>query len=227
MKRIDITLNERLDRHGNPLVSIEPEGEEKVFVSLEDYFSVFKESIVDTRTCYRKIGLFPPGTLSVHETNDERTFNILLHVPAKKRMIFFYDSRTNQLTSQNVALPNLVFFIRVVNGVAGGSLFATDTAHIKADTKLYLYPLGNVFGDGKVCMGSIVVENVACFTDAMRFVEAFFASETNNDLYTQSRTTLHMSSQQSLLNFLSEQETFSNSWLVETSMTISDLEREM
>ena len=78
--------------------------------------------------------------------------------------------------------PAQVFYLEVKGGaVKNKKVYAVKDEIICPDTELFYYPFGNVYDDGRICMGNILTE-LPTINDSVKFIEAFINGRTNSDL---------------------------------------------
>jgi len=134
----------------------------------------------------------------------------------KKRynLIFEHEQKTHNF---NVQIPNMIF------------LFKDDDLYVYAvktdkrpteSTKLYHAPFPNISMDGKVCLGTITVNDHYRITDIIEEYEnVFFNSEFNHEIESDKRCKNNIFESWKSAHMLS----FNNNLLVPTKLTIKEL----
>ena len=137
----------------------------------------------------------------------ENSFKVLIVIPAGRRMLNYYGD------NMEVPFPELLFSSTVVNGNQVDSrMFVINSNKLSAETKLYHYPFGNVYGDGHICWGNNVINGIKKMSDVDRIVVNFFGSETNDDLFVPSHG---IRTQRELLKKIEEEVVFPEKYLCE------------
>lgn len=122
-------------------------------------------------------GMIPSNVVHV----DTVTQSLIWKVKSHKRKLLF---KNKSFKTDEYILPHLVFLLKE-NIV---SVFAIKTYSVQENTKLFNAPFLNVWSDGKVCMGSAVVDKqqVSSYDELMVLVENLFFNSyfthTNHDI---------------------------------------------
>lgn len=163
----------------------------------------------DSKSDMIPIGALPKGYYDGLITADDKTsFVMTICVASNKRHINYY----NELFY--IPFPSLMFKFQVKKGhVIVSEVFSLDTDLPSETSKLYHYPFGNVYEDGKICWGSNVLKPVLYKKDLDDLIALFFCSGTNDDLF-RSNT---FSTQRAFLTHLKEKEKFPKKLLAESS----------
>ena len=69
------------------------------------------------------------------------------------------------------------------NRITKSLLYAVVDKNLTDESKLYHYPYGNVYRDGRICWGSNSLPQISSLADFERVINLFFGAKTNNDLY--------------------------------------------
>jgi PRTRC genetic system protein B len=96
------------------------------------------------------------------------------HTPRKEQTLFLSKS------SVKVTLPPLLYVYRPAMGHGNASLAIFALAANKrptAETKLYHAPLMNIYGDGKLCLGSMIIPQKITDTTTKTVENEFFGSK--------------------------------------------------
>jgi hypothetical protein len=130
-------------------------------------------------------GLLPVGTIRYFKYNG----NIRLYcvIPAHKRRIK-YNSNGNKREYEAVPLPPSLFVFKIHEN--GGSfqlqdtyIYALTSTIVKPNSRVYKFPMTNIFPDGRICMGyHEFPTNWNSLVGVTGFCEQFFSSEFNDDL---------------------------------------------
>lgn len=168
-------------------------------LDLSDFLMMLNESHEGAK--YIPIGRVPYGyvTGAIAKGN---TFWCTLALPAQKRNIIYYGEM------HTIAFPAMLFHFKVQGGKLNESkCFALKEDTLTEKTKLYAYPFGNVYEDGKICWGTCSIPKCEKMADVERYLELFFSAGTNDDLYRGIVAKEYMN-QRALLEFLKGEEQF-------------------
>lgn len=160
------------------IYSLEGDGpvQNKKFLSIEDVKSLFEGSVL------HETGLLPKNCI-YHGVDGSKYF-VIIEVPASKRPTLLRDRQNNQILSQDVPIPNLVFGFYVEGEMLRTSYcFSTQMGVTGLDTPLYHFPLGNVFDDGRICWGNADVSLLRTMFEISQLPHIFFEAPFNGDLY--------------------------------------------
>ena len=151
-----------------------------------------------------RIGRLPQGYYDGALSPAENTFKMAVSIPAAVRPLQYFD------TVYVVPFPALMFIFCVATGrINVSEVVALDTDVPQEDSIVYHYPFGNVYNDGKICWGNIALPGISNPLELPKAISAFFASETNNDLY----EVVDGRQQRQLLEELSNADTFPKRYL--------------
>lgn len=147
-------------------------------ITMDDYVQLVNGSVA-TQKKMERIGKLPDGFYDGGYDVLTGTYEAIIHVPGGKRPIFFMEQ------AHVVAFPSLVFYLRTDrNRMTKSLLFAVDDSKgLSEQSKLYHYPYGNVYKDGRICWGRNELPKISSFADFGGVINLFFGSPTNNDLY--------------------------------------------
>lgn len=164
------------DRLGNTLVRFQYQGKLKQMrktVSLTSFIEMLNKTQVKEKVYY-KTGKLPEGYVNGAYGRDG-AYIAVIHVPAKKRCLNYYNSR-----HFFIPFPELYFCFDVSSN--GTISHKYCYAYDGTSNTLSYYPFGNVSDDGNICMG-----NIACKAknpkDLERVIDDFFMSVTNDDYF--------------------------------------------
>lgn len=148
-------------------------------ISYQDFVELLTES--RRSDCkVNRIGELPIGFIDGGYESITSTYEAIIHLPAQERPIKYFDE------VYIVPFPDLVFYLKAQKGnVTASKVFALESSDTTPKAKLYRYPYGNVYEDGKICWGKnqSTIPKVHCLKDFEKVVTLFFGAETNNDLY--------------------------------------------
>jgi len=163
----------------------------------------------DSKSDMVPIGTLPKGYFDGQLVADDRTsFIMTICVASSKRHMNYY----NELF--HIPFPALMFKFQIKKGhVIVSEVFSLDTDRPSETSKLYRYPYGNVYDDGRICWGSNALKPVLQKKDLNHLVAMFFCSGTNDDLFKSSA----YGTQRALLTHLKGKEKFPQNLLVENS----------
>jgi len=200
------------DLTGHPYFRVVMENNGKSIIrnlTVSQFIKVIGGSVEDEREYVRLKDDFFPKSAKATWFSDYQNFSCVWEVPAKVRLLILKTSLGEK--HFHVPFPKLVFRITVKNGViTSKSCYAMK----KGSDKLFNYPFANVSKDGSICMGNISARDIKKVSD---FSDAFFSGVTNNDYYGDvgnGKVSVKFSQEQ-LLEKLSQQKTFPDSFLVE------------
>lgn len=137
------------------------------------------------------LGPLPEGYLEARYISPGN-FSVWTALPAKTRTILYYGK------AYQIPFPPLLFYFEAIKtNVAKSSLYAYH-GRAGQGMELYHYPFGNVYHDGKICWGNIKLPNIMKLKEVECLIEAFFMSDTNDDLF----HNVHHKTQRELLHSL-------------------------
>ena len=122
--------------------------------------------------------------------------------------------------------PALLMYVRGHKGVRQGvSIYAHDTDSPTDESQLYHYPFGNVYDDGRVCMGNIVSDGLSDLSTVDKVFDDFICGVTNEHLYgMQNKLGL---TQLELVKYIEKLDKYPTDLLVPMGMTLSGLRKKM
>lgn len=127
---------------------------------------------------------------------------------------------------ENVAVPKLLFAIKLFNGrIANLKIAAVKSNFINKDTKIYYYPFSHVNSPtSQACLGSNNFGNedfkIKCINNTFKIPDMFLSMPNTNDYYNNvnnSNLALRL-----LLNNLSNSESFPDNWLKDGKLTYDE-----
>lgn len=143
----------------------------------------------------------------------EDTFSVLLALPAQRRGVIFYE------TGYAVPFPEIVFLFEVGNGFLNRA-----KCFSKKGDNLYKFPFANVYNNGDICWGRNQLPEIKHISEVDKYVELFFGSSYNNDLFTPPKGfEKECSSMRGFLEVLEKEMTFPDQFLVSCNSTIMTL----
>lgn len=201
--------------------------EEHKTTSFNEYLMSIQKSVEVGRDSLR-IGKLPnfyyDGCINI---NNPQSFKIVLTVPGSIRLINYYGD------SYAIPFPHMAFLFECRNGKKHKSLAvalkAIDKEIITDEVIVCRYPFGNVHTNYEICWGQNDLNASTCIKDAEQYIEQFFNSETNNDLYSVGSNVPNIpefTNQRGLIEALVERDLFPDEWLVESDKTLGELVRE-
>lgn len=148
-------------------------------ISYQDFVELLTES--RTSDCkVNRIGTLPVGFIDGGYETITSSYEAIIHLPAGTRPMRYFDE------VYIVPFPDLVFYMKAQKGkITSSKVFALESGDTSEKAKLYRYPYGNVYDDGRICWGSnaSTLPKIHCLKDFEKVVTLFFGAETNNDLY--------------------------------------------
>ncbi len=137
------------------------------------------------------LGPLPEGYLESRYSSPGN-FCVWTALPAKLRTILYYGK------AYHVPFPPLLFFFEAEKAnVTKSSLYAFH-GQAAQGAALYHYPFGNVYHNGRICWGNIKLPRIMKLKEVECLIEAFFSSDTNDDLF----HNVHHKTQRELLHSL-------------------------
>ncbi|SDX71042.1 E2 family protein D [Paenibacillus sp. PDC88] len=122
--------------------------------------------------------LLPPGTILYQEEISGRKI-VVLEVEKSKRDILYYKT-----PYESVGHPKLLFeFVIRGKEIEQCRIFALKDGPVKASSRLYRYPFGNVFPDFHACWPQLKEIEITQLSQLRRLPELFFKSSTNDHAY--------------------------------------------
>lgn len=191
-------------------------------ISCRDLIDMLQQSSkLDPKEENIRIGPVPYGYVTGSIRRDG-SFSAVIKIPAGKRPLL-YDGGSKHLDTFVIPFPSLIFKLEVKNRhLVGSKCYAAEDT--PADTKLYHYPFGNVYGTAEICWGNCKLPEIDMIVDLDRIIELFFAASTNEDLFTASpEVAKKCGNQIELFEFLKKQERFPIDFLSPTGLTLGDL----
>ena len=191
-------------------------------LSLEDYINVLSSSVkLKNEQPLLSIGKIPNTFFDGAISGDGRVAGIFVY-PAQKR--YFKEAGGE---GKYIAFPTLVFaFCTNTDGRLSRSFcFSSKTDELTPDTKLYLYPYGNVSHHGSICWGdgACHLHNIRSIAELERCVEVFFSSTTAPHYYQANiNTTLNLS-HHDLVNAMEKVDIFPADNLRFADVTVQEL----
>ncbi len=170
-----------------------------------------------TDSCrFRRIGHIPDGLVDFSIGDRAGHFKAVFMVPAGIRMLPYYGEVFT------VPFPETVFFLSTQSGrVVESKVFS------KKGSRLYHYPFGNVYSDGRICWGGTSLPSVQAISDMKKIPALFYGGDTNNDLYQVGTNVIRkdiFTHQRGLIHALKDLQEFPTEWLVPIDGTTFDAE---
>lgn len=140
------------------------------------------------------------------------TFRVVVTVPAQKRMMSYGGKHWN------IPFPALAFRFDVQKGIKQvARCYALAEDKPSSESRVFNYPFGNVGAHGSICYGNIHSFPVQSMKDVAFYIDAFFNSVTNNDLYAVKKNNATAYTQDELLMKLKKLDCFPIDWLKASS----------
>lgn len=151
----------------------------------------------------------------------------IFYLPSERRVMYYQTTENPYLFE----FPALIFYMETRKDKVDASairIFAVKEKslnEIGSDTKLYHYPFGNVYTEGRICWGSTQLPEVQSFNDFKKIILTFFGGVTNDDLFSRTgKVCKEIACQRELLEFLVKEDKFPKQLLVDTKRTLAELE---
>lgn len=205
-------------------ISLEKNGVKKQkLVSLGD--------LMDELSAYRStnFGLLPRN-LRIMESQGNMLL-MGLEFPKIERSItvskYGFDRDSEQVVEE-VKLPAGVFFVKLLREPGGvlrhvdSFMYAIRGKRISfSSDRLYRYPTPNIYDNGRVCWGSVDIEDMTHLSSVEGLVNLFFANNFNADLFTGKVTEAFPGNRNADRYFEDlTKEDFKDEWLVQTNDTV-------
>lgn len=181
-------------------------------------FIKFKEALESAGkiSSITPIGKLPKGYYNGGIGDSSNTFRVLIFMPPEERGILLFEKE------YVVPMPGIVFAFEVNKGrINRSACFAVADEQLTDNSKLFHYPFGNVYSDGKICWGTNALPKINSMELIERAVMLFFASGTNNDLW---RPIGRYKTQESLLKGLCKRKSFPVKILIPVGRNVKDLQ---
>ena len=148
-------------------------------ISFTDYQKLMSVGVKEVKELYRDVPSLPKYFYKGGVTTKADCFWVSFFVPKGMHQIGIVS--TNEFLC--IPYPNLFFVIEVNKGnVMSKKVYAVADDIPADDSKLYLYPYGNVSDNGGICMGSCITE-LKSFANSDVFVDAFFLGKDAGHYY--------------------------------------------
>ncbi len=166
------------------------------FVSINDIIAAFTEYAMESDF----MDVMIPKNCIAASINRKGVRKAEFLVPGRKRPFFYYGDQ------YIIPMPTLHFRL---DSRGSGEVWVEENG------KTFMYPFGNVGRDDHICFGSVEKGEIKDFSDFIEWIEAFYASKTNDDYYSSKAVTVgeETLSQRELLCRLQDMETFPEEWL--------------
>lgn len=152
-------------------------------VTKEMPYATFVEFLCDTNqrpACFgERLGI-PEGCYDV-TYDSPGNFSGIIIVPSEPFIVSYMENK------YVVPFPSLAFYIKVSHGKVVKTLcraLKSGEKKITDKTKLYYYPFGNVYIDGKICWGGNSLPDIEKPSDLSLIPRLFLSAPTNSDLWT-------------------------------------------
>lgn len=192
-------------------------------ISYEDYKYIINNCEITSKTV--RMGTVPQTFWDGFKNVDgeQLTGTFLFYVP-KDKQVMSYVSENDRFM---IPFPNLVFAYKVRLGrLISSKVYAVkqSKSRMSDNTELFHYPFGNVGTSGGICYGANTIPSIESLWNLEYMIDLFFSASTNNDLYSSSRTNLHMA-QCELIRYVLEEmkDEFNDDILAPANMTVGNL----
>lgn len=190
-------------------------------VALCDYLLILQKSVSNIGF---RIGKLPSGFYDGFLDSDGLGFKCIIVIPKGVKPLIYYDA------IYNIPFPTMVWNFTVrCNELKKSQVFVAKTDDIKDNTKLFKYPFGNVYDDGRICWGGNLNKEIRTIREVEKVISTFFGSSTNDDLWkVGTKISLPTSNdsrclQRGLIESLVGEEIFPNEILVPTEYNVGKL----
>lgn len=184
-------------------------GKEKHYITFDDFVSAIISAKEEDNAVIPELfrtPILPKNTIEYLERKDG-SYTISMFVP-KSNVDFNYADET----FSQVGYPNLIFVAKTFkNTISQSFVVAVKDNYITNDTKLYKYPLSNVFSSGGICWGGNKLPSFDELRWLERLPQIFLSSPINEHNYGGANSSnLQV---RPILNELKDK-AFPNDWLV-------------
>lgn len=190
-------------------------------VSYDELRNIINRAYLQTEV-FCSVGEVPEGYIDGNVSTRGGGEVILYREPGKHVLFIRDEENSGMPMSFMIPFPGLLFRIRYgENGMVSGHVLCTmgsfsevKDRYTKRALDGYMYPFGNVSGDGSVCMGNIKL-SISSLKDTEKYVGLFLDGVTNNDyMSTKLCTVTDITDQVELAKRLEEEDQFPVEWLV-------------
>lgn len=146
-------------------------------VAPEDFIAAIQEDMV------LRTGIISRGVREYLVSGP--TTVITLETPPRTRKIVYQKRNINVEHKYNIPFPGLVFIFKIVsNKLNNAWVYATKEPLLRKSVELFLFPYGNVYGDGRICWGdeSFLAADTYTATNVSSIVTRFIQAPFNDDL---------------------------------------------
>lgn len=179
-------------------------------ISFLDYQKLIKAGVKEVKELYREVPSLPKYFYKGGITTENNTFWVSFFVPKGNHQLLF--SATNEFLS--IPYPNLFFLLEVKKGTAMKKcVYAVADDIPNDDSKLYIYPYGNVSISGDICMGNCLTE-LENFSMSDRFIETFFLGKDAGHYYKSGQWAKPNVSLRDLISLVEKKGIFPTEWLM-------------
>jgi len=190
--------------------------EEVKSIEIAEFLRCIRESTTETESFFH-IGTLPEGFYDgCVNMWTEASFKVVLTLPMKKRIMNYFGE------SFIIPFPDMAFFLAVKDGFLKESwVIALDngkTGKIHEKSVVCHYPFGNVHHDYKICWGMNILPKVSKMEESNLYLEQFFGSETNMDLYRAPKGCPQYTEQRGLIEALFDKDLYPSEWLNHSSI---------
>lgn len=133
--------------------------------------------------------ILPIGTR--YFSGSQKDFTIAIEIPPKVRNISIY-GRSGEVEKVSVAFPPCLFIVSVVdNSIRSTKMFAVKRQIMTFEDELFMFPLGNIYDDGRICWGSTsIIKKIEKPIEITSEINLFFDSVFNGDLLSYNHTAI-------------------------------------
>ncbi len=151
----------------------------------------------------------------------EDGFKVIVSIPSKVFLFQYYED------AYVIPFPRLVFYFSYQDGkMITAKCFAAKDEVLMDQSKLYHYPFGNVYSDGKICFGGNSIPKCFSLSEIDEVIKIFYGTPSNNDLWCTKYCKDKYTGLRVLIEELSGKEFFPEETLLECHKTVGDLLKE-
>ena len=170
-------------------------------------------------------GLLPTGTR--YFSGAKSNYNISIELPAKIRSMKVYSSGSRKKEVMEIPFPVCSFNFNIQNyELRDTRIFSMKHPLQTEKDAMYCFPFGNVYGDGRVCWGSVKLSKVSKPMELVSIITLFLGSEFNGDLANNFNTKDKVGNFWELIAHLKDKTEFSLDFLRATNMNLNNIFQE-
>lgn len=177
----------------------------KRILSIMDVARAFNSMVEEQGVNGNLLEQMPKGYLNA-AYQSPGNFKVWIALEETKRSMLYYGK------AEYIPFPGLIFELEVMNSKVVTSNLFSYIGTAKEGMKLYNYPFGNVYDEGKICWGNMNLPAIMTLKDTEKIINMFLASETNNDLFRNRK----FQTQRALIEDIKDKDLFPKEYLTDS-----------